>query len=146
MADDPPPSPKPKKRARRQASSGRSAEPKEPIATTELAEEFAEGLRVELVDMIDAAALMRAKRRRATGIDRVDYEVAFDDIVNPVPRPKRVALLGDVCGIIGAGFVGYSINIYTGSGTVAQIGHVAMLAGAILSVAGVLLKYVDTSQ
>ena len=93
--------------------------------------------------MIDSAALMRAKRRRATAIDRVDYEAAFDDVVNPSPRPKRLALIGDVCGIFGAGFVGYSINVDTGSGTVTQVGHVALLAGAVLSLAGVCLKYVD---
>jgi hypothetical protein len=96
--------------------------------------------------MVEAAAQLRANRRRATAIDRVDLEAAFDDIVNPAPRPKRLALIGDVCGIFGAGFIGYSINIYTGSGPVHLVGHIAILSGAILSVVGACLKYIDTNK
>lgn len=116
------------------------------IETTGQAEKVAKDLRNKLVEMIDAAALLRANRRRATAIDRVDFESAFDDMVNPAPRPKRFALIGDVCGIFGAGFIGYSINIYTGSGAVHQAGHIAILAGVILSVAGACLKYIDPNR
>ena len=116
------------------------------IKTSREAEQFARGLRAKLVRMIDAAALMRAERRRATAIDQVDYEAAFDDIVNPVPRPKRLDLIGDVCGIFGAGFIGYSINIYTGPGPSYRDGHIAILSGAILSVAGICLKYLDPNK
>ncbi len=96
--------------------------------------------------MLDTAAILRANRRRATAIDRVDFEAAFDDVVNPFPRPKRLALIGDLCGIFGAGFVGYSINIYTGSGSPAQVGHIAIAAGLMLSVVGACLKYLDPSK
>lgn len=116
------------------------------LKTTRQAEKFAKLLRLKLIAMVDAAALMRANRRRATIIDQRDFEAAFDDVVNPVPRPKRLALIGDVCGIFGAGFVGYSINIYTGSGSAHQVGHVAILAGVVLSVAGACLKYIDPSR
>jgi hypothetical protein len=110
------------------------------------AEIAVEEIRVKLVGMVELAAQLRANRRRATAIDRVDFEAAFDDVVNPIPRPKRVALIGDVCGIFGAGFVGYSINIYTGSGSSYQLGHLAILAGAGFSVVGACLKYVDPSK
>ncbi len=61
-------------------------------------------------------------------------------------RLKRLALIGDVCGIFGAGFIGYSINIYTGPGSSSQVGHIAILAGVVLSVAGACLKYIDPSK
>jgi hypothetical protein len=127
-------------------SSSPQAIPEVVIETTGQAEKVAKELRDKLVGMIDAAALMRANRRRATAIDRVDFEAAFDDVVNPSPRPKRLALIGDVCGIFGAGFIGYSINVYTGPETAHRVGHVAILAGLVLSVAGACLKYVDPSR
>jgi hypothetical protein len=110
------------------------------------ANQVAKKLRIKLIAMLDAAALMRANRRRATAIDRVDFEAAFDDLISPALRLKRLALIGDICGIFGAGFIGYSINIYTGTGSVQQMGHLAILAGLILSVVGACLKYVDTSR
>ena len=116
------------------------------IATIEEAEEYAESIRVELAAMVDSAALMRARRRRATAIDRVDYEAAFDDVVRATPRPTQLALIGDVCGVFGAGFIGYSINIYTGPASAHPIGHIAILAGLVLSVAGICMKYVDPSR
>jgi hypothetical protein len=72
---------------------------------------------------------LRANRRRTTAIDRVDFEAAFDDLVNPALRSKRLAFIGDVCGIFGAGFLGYSLNIDTGSASPHQIGHIAILSG-----------------
>ena len=145
MPDEPRPSPGSKK-TRSRAAAEQGAVRKEIIEATVQAEQAAKDLRVKLVAMIDAAALMRANRRRATAIDRVDFEAAFDDVVNPFPRPKRLAFIGDLCGIFGAGFVGYSINIYTSSGSPHQVGHIAILAGVILSVAGACLKYIDPSR
>jgi hypothetical protein len=113
---------------------------------TEKADQAAEELRNKLIGMLDLAAIQRADRRRATATDQVDFEAGFDDVVNPISRLSRLALIGDVCGIFGAGFIGYSINIYTGSGTPHQTGHIAILAGLILSVAGASLKYLDPSR
>jgi hypothetical protein len=81
------------------------------VPTAVDAAQVAKDLRATLIGMIDAVALMRANRRRATAIDRVDFEADFDDLVNPSLRSKRLALIGDVCGIFGAGSIGYSINI-----------------------------------
>jgi hypothetical protein len=124
----------------------RSIAPGQIITATEQADQFAEELRIKLVGMLDAAAILRADRRRATALDRVDFEAAFDDVVNPVSRLSRLALIGDVCGIFGAGFIGYSINVYTGPGSPHQTGHIAILAGLILSVAGACLKYLDPNR
>ncbi len=144
-SDQPGPSPK-TKRIRRKTSIDQQPVPDGITESTVQGEQAGKQFRSKLAAMIDAAALMRANRRRATAIDRVDFEAAFDDLVNPSPRPRRLALIGDVCGIFGAGFVGYSINIYTGSGSPHQVGHIAILSGLILSVAGACLKYVDPSR
>ena len=151
MPDGLPITPKPKKGTVARAAVKRSVVKKattttELISTIEQAEEFAESIRGQLVAMINSAALMRANRRRATAIDRVDFEAAYDDLVNATPRPKSLALLGDVCGAFGAGFIGYSINIYTGPGSAHQAGHIAILAGLVLSVLGIGMKYVDPNR
>jgi hypothetical protein len=145
MSDEHPASPK-SKGTRSRSAVKKSTAPGEVIAISGQAEQGAEELRAKLVGMLDSAALMRANRRRATAIDQVDFEAAFDDVVHPVSKLKRLALIGDVCGIFGAGFIGYSINIYTGAGSIYQIGHIAILAGMVLSVAGACLKYLDPSR
>jgi hypothetical protein len=134
---------------------GKSTPKKEParepisgavIETTGQAERVAKELRVKLGDMVDAAALMRANRRRATALDRVDYEAAFDDVVNPIPRPRRLVLIGDVCLTCGGAFIGYATNIYVGFGPSYQIGHITILAGVILAGTGICLKNIDLSR
>ncbi len=135
------------KTVRSQAIAKRSIAGGEQVITaTGQAAQVAKELRAKLVAMLDAAALMRADRRRATAIDRVDFEAGFDDVVNPSPRVRRLALVGDVSGIFGAGFIGYSINIYSGSGSSLLPGHIAILAGMVLSVVGACLKYLDPSK
>jgi hypothetical protein len=145
MPENPTPDPK-SQGTRGKSTTKRSPAAEAVIETTGEAEKVAKELRDNLVEMIDSAALMKAKRRRATAIDQVDYQAAYDDLVNPVPRPKRLALIGDVCGIFGAGFIGYPTNIYMGPSSAHQVGHVAILAGAILSVAGACLKYIDPGK
>ncbi len=121
------------------------SEPKA-LPTTKKGREVARALRKRLTEMLDAAAQVNANRRRATAIDTTDFEAAFDDAVNPFPRPRRLDLVADLCAAVGAGFVGYSINIYTGDGRSYLPAHIAMIAGLVLSLVGVAIKQLDLSK
>jgi hypothetical protein len=88
------------------------SEPKpQGLPTTEAGEKVADGLRRKLVEMVDAAALTEANRRRATAIDATDYEAGFDRIAGPAKLVTTVAIVADAAGAIGTGLTGYYINI-----------------------------------
>jgi hypothetical protein len=55
----------------------------ESLPTTEAGVKLAEKLRQQLIEMVDAAAMTEAKRRRASAIDTTDCVAAFDRIVGP---------------------------------------------------------------
>jgi hypothetical protein len=54
-----------------------------------------------------------------------------------------VAIVADAAGAIGTGLIGYSINIYTGSGPDFTKGHLAMLSGCALLMISIVLKYAN---
>jgi len=130
---------KPKRRSRR------SSEPKT-LPTTEAGEKTADQVRRKIVEMVDAAALTVANQRRATAIDAPDYEAGFDRIANPPRREKITAVLADIANAVGAGLIGYAINIYTGGSPNWSPGYIATLAGITLSVIGIVLKSTASSR
>ena len=98
-------------------SLGKSAELKtQGVPTTEVGEKVADQVRRKLTEMVNAAALTEANRRRATAIGTTDYEAAFDLITGPVKREKTLAIVADGAGAVGTGLIGYAISIYTSSG------------------------------
>ncbi len=99
-----------------------------------------EGLRKKLAEMLDSTALTRANRRRATAIDTTDFEAAFDDLVNPDPRPKWLDVLADVATLFGGGFLGYAINIMTGDAPDLRMIVGMMLSGLILGIGAIVIK------
>ena len=110
------------------------------LPTTVAGEKTADQVRRKIVAIIDAAALLAASRRRATAIDTPDYESGFDQIAHPPRREKVVALLADIANAVGAGLIGYAINIYTGDSASWTPGHIATIAGFTLSFIGIVLK------
>jgi hypothetical protein len=135
-------SPKVEEKPRRKPR--KPSEPKsQGLPTTEAGEKVADGLRRKLVEMVDAAALTEANRRRATAIDATDYEAGFDRIAGPAKPVTTVAIVADATGAIGTGSIGYSINIYTENGPDFTKGHLAMLSGCALLIISVVLKYAN---
>jgi hypothetical protein len=112
------------------------------LPTTEAGEKVAARLQRKLNEMVDAAALAEANRRRATAIDATDCEAGFDRIVGPKKQEAAIVIVADIASAIGSGLIGYAINIYTGSGQDLLPGHLAMLGGAALVVFSIVLKYV----
>jgi hypothetical protein len=124
----------------------RQRKPVEPktqeLPTTEASEKVADRLRRKLIEMVNAAALTEANRRRATAIDATDYEAGFDLIAGPRKRENAVAIVADVVGAIGTGLIGYAINVYTSAVSDMSRGHLAIFGGAAPLTAGIVLKYV----
>lgn len=112
------------------------------LPTTEAGEKVADQLKRKLVEMVDAAALTEANRRRATAIDTTDCEAGFDRIAGPKKQETAIAIIADVANTIGSGLIGYSINIYTGSRQDFLGGHLAMVGGVALGLTSIILKYV----
>ena len=110
--------------------------------TTEAGKKVVDQVRRKLVEMVNAAALTEADRRRATAIDATDYEAAFDRIAGPAKREHAVAIVADVAGAIGTGLIGYAINVYTGAPSDKIHGHLAIIGGIALLATGIVLKYV----
>ena len=100
----------------------------------------AEQLRGQLARCLDAMAKTRGLRRRASALDVTDFEAAHDDLVNPAPRPRELDIIADVLGYVGAAFLGYAINIWTGSGPEFAKGHLAGIAAFVLSGAAIAIK------
>ncbi len=111
------------------------------LPTTEAGDKVADQLRRKVIEMVDASALTEASRRRATAIDTTDYERGFDRIVSPSHRQNITVIVADVASAIGAGLIGYAINVYTGGSSSLLPGHIAFLAGTSMSVIGIVLKY-----
>src|SRR4051812_19235448 len=63
------------------------------LPTTETGQKVADQVGQKLLDMVNAAALTEANRRRATTIDATDYEDGFDRIVRPSKRENAVAII-----------------------------------------------------
>jgi hypothetical protein len=119
----------------------RHAEPKpQALPTTEAGEKAVNQLQRKLIEMVNAAALTEANRRRATAIDATDCEAGFDRIAGPAKRERVVTIVADVATSAGTGLMGYAINVYTGSSLVTTHGHLAMIGGVILVVLGIILK------
>ena len=66
------------------------------LPTTEAGEKVADQLQRKLIEMIDAAALTEANRRRATAIDATDCEAGFDRIAGPKKQETVIAIVADV--------------------------------------------------
>ena len=112
------------------------------LPTTEAGEKVADQVRGKLIEMINAAALTEANRRRATAIDSTDFEKGFDLIAGPAKRQHAVAIVADVAQAIGTGLIGYAINVYTGTEPNKIHGHLAMIGGIALLAVGIVIKYV----
>ncbi len=93
----------------------RPAELKSPgLPCTQAGDKVADHFRQKLIEMVDAAALTEANRRRATALDATDYEAGFDRIAGPSRRENVVIIVADSAGAVGTGLIGYAINVYTG--------------------------------
>lgn len=134
---------KPKRRTSRKPV---EPKPNTTLPTTEAGEKAADQVQRKLIEMVNAAALTEANRRRATAIDATDYEAGFDLIAGPSKRENAVAIVADVAGAIGTGLIGYAINVYTGASPDRSNGHLALIGGVTLLVTGIVLKYVTHSK
>ena len=110
------------------------------IPATVKGDEVANRLSLKLEGMLGTTALIRANRRRATAIDTTDYEAAFDDLVNPNPRPKWLDVLADIATLFGGGFLGYAINVMTGEKPDITKISITLLAGLLLGIGAIVIK------
>ncbi len=94
----------------------------------------------KLTSMLATMALIRANRRRATAIDTTDFEAAFDDLINPDPRPKWLDVLADVATLLGGGFLGYAINVMTGDHPAIPLIAATLLSGLSLGIGAMVIK------
>jgi hypothetical protein len=127
---------KPKRKPRRPAELKPSGLP-----STQAGKRVADQLRRKLIEMVDAAALTEANRRRATALDATDYEAGFDRIAGPARRENIVVIVADLAGAVGTGLLGYAINVYTGATPDISKGHLTMIGGVALVTASIVLKY-----
>ena len=138
MPDDAPaPIPDPSDRSRRRRK--KPTEP-EPLPSTVAGRKREDVLGGMMASMLHRSAQIRANRRRAPEVDSTDYERAYDDIVNPIPRPRRLNAVADLSNFVGGAFLGYAINVLTNDRPDYTRFGLAGLAGVFLGGVAVALK------
>lgn len=98
----------------------------------------AENLKSKLSDMLAAGALVRAHKRRASALDVTDYEAAYDDLVNPRPRPIWVEILTDIGVGLGGIIAGIGVSDLHTSGE----GWLVLIAGIFVVGISTAFKYI----
>ena len=93
-------------------------------------------------EMLGMSATIRGRRPRANALDVTDFEAAFDDLLNPSPRPRWLEVLLDVGVLIAGGFIGYAINILTGQSPDHDKVWLSLTAGGLIGVLSTTLKHI----
>lgn len=110
------------------------------LPLTVAAEIESEILRKKLFGLLTLESHVRGNRRRASALDVTDFQAAYDDLVNPRPRPVWIDVMGDAGLMLGGLFGGVGTNILT-SDRGRPEGWVCVAASVFVSLFCILVKY-----